>query len=298
MTMSASDDATSSEALIFEAESLIDRRRYAQARQVLGRLLKIAPDHVQGLYLAAFIDYAEDHTDKALAATDGVLGLDPDHYGARRLRGLLLAEKNELAAAEREWIALLREYPEDAASYASYAELMLRTLEVDKARRLAAEGLRHEPEHEGCLYVLALVEIILDGGKAAHGDASSLQRLLAQYPARQQTSLALVVALSDRGNNRAALRVAQELLRAQPDSKQFVQLVRDLRVATHWSLLPLYPMQRWGWAGSFMTWGGFVLILMFAKQLPPAWSLGLSLTWLSYVIYSWVWPRILPKLLG
>jgi len=41
--------------------------------------------------------------------------------------------------------------------YASYAELMLRTLHLDKAQRLMQEGLRLEPTHPQCLYIAALI---------------------------------------------------------------------------------------------------------------------------------------------
>jgi predicted Zn-dependent protease len=280
---------------VFEAQELIDRRRYGQARAVLTKALRQAPENLECLYLSAFIDYAEDHQQEAFAGVDAVLRLSPQHYGARRLRASLLDESGQLAEAEAEWISLLREYPEDADSFGSYAMLMLRTLESDKAKRLAQEGLRHEPSHEACLYVLALLDVIRN--PAGQGDGA-LRRLLKEHPERLRTSLALVSTLSNRGDRRAALSVAQELLRSQPDSADLVQLVRDLRYQTHWSMKPLYPVQRWGWGGAIVLYVGAVLVLSMARKMPGPLSMVLAFAWLGYCVYSWFWPGILRKLLG
>ncbi|MEJ0038471.1 MAG: hypothetical protein WDO68_20730 [Gammaproteobacteria bacterium] len=58
------------------------------------------------------------------------------------------------------------------------------------------------------------------------------------------------MALTQQGRNREALRIAQELLRNQPDNPHYLSLVRELKMQTHWTMLPLYPMQRWGWGGA------------------------------------------------
>jgi tetratricopeptide (TPR) repeat protein len=296
--MSTEDGTGGIEARVFEAEALIDRRRYSQARQVLKTTLQTAPQDVRALYLAAFVDYAEDRNKDALAGVADVLQQDPQHYGARRLLALLLADEGDLTGAEGEWITLLRDYPEDADAYSGYAELMLRALEVDKARQLAAEGLRQEPDHEACLYVLALTQIILGEPKDATGGPAALQRLLQEHPERRRTSIALVAALADRGNNRAALRLAQEMLRSSPDSPELVELVRDLRHSTHWSLVPLYPVQRWGWGGSIAIWVVAVALLQLAGRTDSPWATPLAFVWLGYVIYSWTWPPILKRLLA
>ena len=93
---------------------------------------------------------------------------------------------------------------------------MLRTLHLDKAQRLMQEGLRLEPNHPKCLYIAALIHIIQ--GRSSATENEHLQRLLTEYPERLQSLMTLVVALNQRGDNRSALRVAQQLLTLRPDS--------------------------------------------------------------------------------
>jgi cytochrome c-type biogenesis protein CcmH/NrfG len=225
------------------------------------------------------------------------LARDPEHVGARRLCAHLHEEAKEFAQAEALWIGLLREFPEDADSYAAYAELMLRTLNIEKATRLAEEGLRHEPDHAGCLYVAAMVDVVSGGGLRGSRN-ENLQRLLSAHPEQVRTSVALVIALSDQGRHRDALRVAQELLRSHPQSEQYVTLVRELKMQTHWSLLPLYPMQRWGWGGAIaVTVVGILGVRAVNNFMPGPLGSAIVFAWLGYLIYSWVWPPLLRKLI-
>jgi tetratricopeptide (TPR) repeat protein len=282
--------------LLQQAHALIDRRRFTQARQVLATAAREHPDNPQLLYLIAFIDYSEEKYDDAQQAVHTVLLQDPEHYGGRTLRAELYEARKDFAQAETVWIELLRDHPENADLYASYAELMMRTLHLEKAQRLMQEGLRLEPNHPRCLYVAALVHIIQ--GRSNASENEHLQRLLSEYPERIQSLLTLVVSLSQRGDNRSALRVAQQLLAMRPDSPQFLNLVKTLKLHTHWSLLPLYPMQRWGWGGAaVVTVLGIGLVRAAQSSLTTDVASIITYVWLAYVVYSWVWPKILQKLI-
>lgn len=273
---------------------LIDRRRYDQARGRVTDALRAAPDDVELLYYSAFLDWVQDRNDDAETTLGRILALDPGHYGARLLLGQLLQEGKRYAEAERVWIEMLRESPEDADLYGHYGGLMLVALEVDKARRLALEGLRHEPEHEHCLFVAAISDLI-DGRPL--GDNERITTLVQAHPEHVRTGYALMIALEDRGDDRQAMRIAQQLLRAQPDSAELVEVVRAFRRKTHWSMLPLYPMQRWGWTAALGMWAAVAVGLpMIAPGLPKGVVLAITLVWLLYVVYSWVWPHILKRL--
>jgi hypothetical protein len=129
-------------------------------------------------------------------------------------------------------------------------------------------------------------------------NSAHLQQLLRDYPERTPSLLALVIALDERGKTQAALRVAQQLLAMRPDSEHFVKLVRALKRRDHWSLWPLYPMRRWGWGGAAaVTAIGIVGVRIAANTLPPSMAATVTFIWLGYVIYSWVWPPILKKLI-
>lgn len=295
--MSTSDDPTPDlPTLLRQAHALIDRRRFPQARQLLATGMQHNPDNAQLLYLCAFVDYSTGQIPAADETLNRVLANEPKHYGGRTLRGEIYESQKRFPDAEAVWIDLLRDYPEDPDCYAHYAELMLRTLHLEKAERLTKEGLRLDPAHWQCLYVAYLIDVIQ--GRTGSENNEHLRQLLRDHPERAHSLLALVIALNERGDSRGALRISQQLLSTRPDAEQFVNLVRVLKRQNHWSLLPLYPMRRWGWSGAaVMTAIGIVGVRLAGHTLPPSIALTVAYVWLGYVIYSWVWPRILQKLI-
>jgi tetratricopeptide (TPR) repeat protein len=280
---------------VAQVDGLIERRRVAQARTLLERSLAQHPEHVELLLRGALLDHLQDDEEAARRTLQSVLAKEPDHAGARRLLFSVLLELGHLEEAEQVILGLLHDHPESPPLFASYALLMLRTLHLDKAQRLAREGLRLDPEDAECLFALALCELVESPSDNA---SAALPELLHQSPEHAQTLWLLSASLRQQGRLRAALRVAQELLRSEPDSPPYLALVRELRLATHWSLLPLYPMLRWGWAGSALVWGGAVLMLAVARRLPPVAAATLLVLWLAYVIYSWTWPALLRRRLA
>ncbi len=280
-------------AIEHEARALVERRRYAQAQLTVSRGLQVFPESVGLQYLAAIIDYASDRPEQAMQGVTSLLSRAPHHQGARALYARLLEGAGRLPEAEGVWIDLLREYPQSADCFAGYGELMLKTLNLEKARRLAEEGLRQSPEHAGCLYLAATIDLIRHRSR---GESEHLQRMLREHPEHTRSALALVIALSAKGNDRGALRIAQELLRNQPDSQSLLTLVRNLKARTHWSMLPLYPLQRWGWTGAIvLTLLGIFGLQLGERSLPPTVFEALTWIWLAYVLYSWTWPRLLRR---
>lgn len=271
-----------------QSSELLDRRRIGQARALLGGALRRHPDHAGLLYEAARADYLADDNDDARGTLARLLATDPNHFDARFLLAWIELEGDNLAEAERLVLGLLREAPEAAACYAFYARVMLRALQFDKAKQLAAEGLRHAPHDESCLRVRVLCDLV-DGRST---DSRALAQLVASDPNALETMRMVVIALVHANRSREALRLARELLRAQPNDDHLLTLVRSLRIDTHWTLWPMWPLQRWGWYGSIALWIAVVVLL----QLLDSRLVGaFSALWLGYVAYSWVWPPLLKR---
>jgi predicted Zn-dependent protease len=293
-----SADESSEEAIVGRALLLVDRQRHDQARREIDRGLQRFPESEELIYLSAFVDWASNDLDAADRSLKQLLALNPKHFGGRIQLARQLTSRNDPTGAERVWLELLREHPHDPDLYGEYAELMLNSLIVSKALDLAAEGLKHEPEHEHCLYVIALARLIHGG--PADGD-KELEALVERHPERARTAHALVVALQKKGRYREAYRVAQEMLRAMPGSPEWLDNVRMLKAQAHWSMLPLYPFQRWGWAASIASWFLFVFILAGITKSVPGISeetrMNVLLVWLAFVAYSWVWPPMLRRML-
>ncbi len=275
-----------------EVRALLERRRIVQAKARLREALQENPDHPDLLLQSAWADYMADDNAAALATVRQVLLTDPESHSARLLLFELQTERNQLSDAEQTIVQLLHDLPEHAPYYGRYAELMLRAMQLPKARALAEEGLKYAPDDAGCLAARALCDFIEQRrGTPSH----SLQQLLLRHPQSIRTLLLILVAMQDRGDHRGAYRIAQELVRLQPDNKAIIEMAARLKVTTHWSMLPLWPFLRWGWGAAIGFWliGGAAV--RFIGQQNPGLGGILAICILAYVIYSWVWPPILRR---
>jgi tetratricopeptide (TPR) repeat protein len=286
--------AATPEQVMHQVEVLLERRRTSQARALLKPALAAHPDHTGLLLQSAWTDYLEDRNDEALTTVRQVLLAEPKDQSARLLYFELLLESGDNAEAERVIIELLREYPEHAHYYGRYAQLMLKTLNIGKSHQLALEGLKYDPDNTECLGAQTICDFIeRPGGTTSQG----LQQLLVRHPQSARTLLLVVVALDQRGDRREALSIARELLRAQPDNESLVDTVKQLKLATHWTMWPLWPVMRFGWTASVVIWLLAVFGLNALRRSDPELAGTVGLVFLGYVAYSWIWPPLLKRLL-
>lgn len=284
---------TSAAAYAEQAFYFIERRRLHDARRIIGDGLRQFPHDADLLFHSAQVEWISDRNAEAETAALQVLVVDPHHAPARQLLASILVDKGEFADAELLLIGLLRDYPESADLYGRYSRLMLRTLHLDKAEQLAREGLRYDPDNDECLMASALCETARSGARPNEG----LAKLIQAHPESLSSVHALVVALVDAGRVDEAHRVAQSALRGDPANEHLVTLVHELRVQNHWSMKPLWPLQKWGWTGSAVMWVGAILLLNSMRKVAPDFATPVAFTWLGYCIYSWVWPRLARKVL-
>jgi len=281
------------EQIVPQVAALLERSRTSQARTLLKGALLLHPEHNDLLLQSAVTDFLDEHYEESTRTVRQVLATVPTHAGARQLYFQLLIQQNSYAQAEHVILELLRDYPEAADYYGKYGHLMLRTMNLTKARQLALAGLKYDCDDDECLAVRTISEFIEQRtSETSHG----LQQLLVKHPESAQTLLLVVVALEARGDFRGALQIAQQLLRAHPDDEALVEAARTLSVQAHWSMLPLWPMQRWGWAASFVFWIGSVLLLNVLRQVDATLASSFAIVVLVYVVYSWTWPGILKRL--
>ena len=277
---------------VVQLNGLIERRRYQQARSMLSEALQQYPQDSELLFASAHIDYLTDDRESARHTLHQILAQDPRNYAARSLLIAVLEDEGQLEQAELLIIELLREYPEDAFQYARYAMLMYRTLHIDKAKQLAREALRLDPEDELAL-TACLIGDIIDGRRNA--EAASLANLMRGHPDSQTTARMLVSYLVSRGRYRAAKRIAIELLQLYPHSAEILALVVQLEALSHWSMLPLWPLNRWGWGASAAFYFITLLAMNLIRNDAPT-AAGIA-TWtiLGYCAYSWIYPPLLTR---
>lgn len=287
-------DSTTPEQVMQQVQALLERRRTTQARVLLQAALATNPQHTGLLMQAAWTDYLDDRGDEALATVKQVLASQPHHESARLLYFELLVKAERYVEAEPVIIELLRDYPEHAPYYGRYASLMLHALKLPKARQLAQEGLKSDPDDTDCLGAITICDFIEQRDRDTSG---ALQRLLAYHPQSAQTLVLVAVALQQRGDLKEARHVSQELVRAQPDNTPLVEMAHQLKLSTHWSMVPMWPMQRFGWVGSIVIWLIALFGLRIAANASPALGAVSTVVFLVYVVYSWTWPAILKKLM-
>lgn len=283
------DAGLSVDHLAAHADQLLDRRRVPQARATIAEGLRLQPAHTGLLMQLARAEVIEQHWDAAREVAGRVMALSPGHAGARFMLFLAEMESGHLPAAELLILDLLREAPQTGLWYAQYARLMLRALLFDKASRLADEALRFAPNDANCLRTRVLCDLVLQGNKV---DSAALQRLVVDDPHDLHTMRLVAVALVHAGRTAEAHQLAKTLLRADPTDKSLLEMVQALRTATHWSMLPLYPLQRWGWGGSIGLWLVMLVVLRGLDRVAPQWAGPATGLLLAYVAYSWIWPPI------
>ena len=287
-------EPASPEETLRQIELLLDRNRTSEARKLLKAALQNHPEHVGLLLQSAWTDYMDDREDSALSTVKTVLVTEPQNQSARLLYFELLLSKKQYAAAEQVILELLREFPEYPHYYGRYAQLMLHTLNLDKARQLAEEGLRYDSETDECLAVKTICDLI---ERRAGTTSQSLQQMLVRHPQSMRTLLFVVIALEERGDVKGAERVARELVLADPSNEHLVELAHALRVKGHWTMLPMWPMLRFGWGGSIGIWLISIFVLRVVGQQYPELAVPLTVVFLVYVVYSWTWPPILKRLI-
>ncbi len=271
---------------------LLERQRFSHASTILSEVLPQHPDNEELLFFAGYIAYHTDKLDEALVHAQHLMEVAPESYQGRLLMCDVLEEQEELAQAERLYLTLLNDYPEDATLYAAYAMLMLRTMHVDKASKLATEALRRDPNHALAIQVSTLAAIV-NGTRDARDER--LSELINKHPQLQATAATLVQVLQREGRHKEALRVSQEMLRAHPDNQHIVDLVIEEKVLSHWSMKPLWPFMRYGWAASIAVW--FAAIVFFRVAPENVYTAAAGGLLLAFVVYSWVWPHILRKIM-
>ncbi len=278
--------------LAHEAHRWMERGQWQRAREALRRGLEQAPEDLDLLYARARLAFLTESHDALDSARD-VLALAPEHTGARLLMARIHAEQGRQAEAERLLLDLLRESPQDTGLLCHYAFLLLRAGQLPKARALASEAARLAPEDLLVLSTLALLD--LAEGRAPK-DMAALGKMLDLYPEAEATLRTLAFSLAERMQLAAAREAAALLVRRSPHDADVVRLAAHIAYLGHWSMRPMYPLLRWGWAGSFGLYGGFIALTTLGRGLlPPPLLFAVTLAWLTYAIYSWVYPPILKR---
>lgn len=276
----------------FRIRSLIERRRYDQARGLLPEAFAADPDNFANHLLAGRVALELDEYDETRASVERALQHYPDSIDARLLMFSVGRHSERFPEAERIILDLLRDNPDDAHLYGGYAELMLRTLHLEKAGSLAAEALRLDPTERLARTVGLLVRVI-EGDRG--GALAELEELVSDDPNALHTAWSIITVLQSEHRYGEALQVMRGILRSMPGDESIIKAMIELRAASHWSVMPLWPLNRYGWIGSGGLWAAAVGSFLLSRALAPEFTGPLVAIYIAYVVYSWVWPPLLKR---
>jgi len=294
------DDVSQSEDLTKGIQKIVfylERNNIQGAKTEISTVLKRNPSDPTVLYYSAYVDHVEGNQDAAEATLATVLASNPDEYDAQHLLSDVYVEQKKYSEAEQLLIKILKSYPDDVNAYVDYAWLMLETMNIDKAMQLTREAIKRAPNNQRALQISVIGNLVQNG--VNDDTRAQLQRLGEQYPDTTSTCMTMVSILINEGRNKEAYEISQEVLRINPNSTHALEVVKELKLLNHWSMRPLRPLAKYGWGASIAIWIFAVVTFRVIDKTPLAPYSGILLTLLlAFVVYSWVWPSILRRLIA
>jgi tetratricopeptide (TPR) repeat protein len=275
---------------------LIERGRLEQAVTLAGTTLKEYP-HNNRIYLTlAAVHIVKNELDDAKAIVEEILVSDPEFHYAKHLLASINRDLKNYFEAERLVIELLADNPGGPGYYVLYSKIMLETLHLDKAKKLADEALRLDPEDLSAMTNSLIVEIIR-GDKDAY--TRTLSEMVTLYPEALSVSKMILHILIEQKKLKEAHRLATELFQANPKDKKLLFTIKELRALTHPSMLILKPAIKYGWHASAILWFLFIVL---AYILATFVSVTIALVWVAacflYIIFSLISPPILKRIIN
>jgi predicted Zn-dependent protease len=271
---------------------LIEIGRFDAADRLLRRAFSEAPADADNHFYAACVAEARDELTDARDHLGEFLRASPEHFEGRVLWARIARRSKQHSEAERVLLELLTERPNSAYLLALYAEVMLETLHVQKARALVDEALQRSPD-EPLACVLDVLISLIEGDRSSARER--LRRLVATSPRARHVALSMVTLLSTEGRDREALEIAQSVFRDSPGDPDLLDLVIELRARTHWMSIPAWPLMRFGWLAAIGSWVVVGIVVRVLGDRAPIVAAVVGVTWIVYCVYSWTYKPLLVR---
>ena len=275
----------------------VDIGRIELAKKELSVALESHPDDKKLILRLAKIQKLEEKYQEALESVQDYLTTCPDDNEAIILRADLYLSLNAYSNAEKDLIYLIKEQPSFGPLYSQYGFLMLETGHISKARQLATEGLRLNPQDQYCQWAFCFISLMTGNTN----DAEPYVRELMQSDPDCVGNLILLVAdLLNKSKFEDAEEISKLLVQHDPNNPDILELAKIVKLASHWSMKIFYPLQKFGWLGAIGLWFTLMILLhtlpkMMDNSIPIV--IAIAVIYFIYCILSWIWPRILKRVL-
>jgi len=274
--------------------SSLDRKNFPQANSFLQRMLALDPNST--LVLLAELQYEIDvkNFERAFELVKKVLLKDPHNLKARAHLADLHHQSKNLAEAEKILLEIIRDYPANDDFIAIYAHYLAEALQFTKADAVADHALKLNFQNSTALWVKILC-------KVSRGELSTLQNDVERIYSIDPTSIdfgwKLALILANNLHYKEAYNLARELYKKDPQDKDALEALIEMKVRSHPLVWPLYPILRWGSFASITIWIGYLtaLVLLYKLGLPQVLFAPLIFLYVLYVIGSWICIPLLTK---
>jgi tetratricopeptide (TPR) repeat protein len=130
-------------------------RRYEDAEALLTRALELAPGFTAARQNLASIYYRHNRPQDVIAQADILLKADPRNAGTRALKAAALGQLGEYAQAAMIYRQILKEFPNQPASWMSYGHTLKTLGEQDESVAAYRRGIELRPETGEAYWSLA-----------------------------------------------------------------------------------------------------------------------------------------------
>ena len=282
-----------SQDLLQLAEHYLDIEEAGKALEVLSRTEGQALEDAEFYRILAQCYLALDQPENLDKAIASGLEQDPDHITLLFFASEARRRKMDLAGAERAALKALNLEPENPLLLCHYGLLVGQAGQLDKAERLLERAEASDPEFPEILRYRHALAVMQGKDRQA---AELADRWVAQNPDDPDSHMASGLTLAGLGRIAEGHARTANAVGLSPEIAEGRESdLHDIKVMSHWSLRILAPFNRFGPLGIWVT---FIVVFLGLRLLGfPQIAGAFALVYLLLVIYSWVAPYIVRRML-
>ncbi|MFC5647857.1 tetratricopeptide repeat protein [Paenibacillus solisilvae] len=274
---------------------LLQWRRYDEALQEAGELLREYPENAFVFGITSMIHRAKGNEEQALYWANEALARDPEQEDAWCTLLFVAYNKGEYKEAQRLVFEMLRMFPEESYLYRMKSQCELREGRFEEARSSLELALSIETSAIN-LAMYSYVMALLGHESASIQAENSAMRM---EPENDQVLLQVAWAADKRGDHKKASEYMNAAVRLDPDNEQIRKEYLDMLQKSYWFYrVLLYP----GALFAKYRWQALVIWLLCAVVFNQLIVLFIVLYILSYwtskalvnvKVYGWggIWRR-------
>ncbi len=273
---------------IIEAIHYINIGRYEKSIEILFDLLSEDPDSGYYLYLAAKCYYCVDNYSEALKYCAESIEKGYGIEDCKFLMGQIHSEFKNYSLSEECYLEVLRLNSQNAAAFAAYGMLMLKTGHEKKAVKLLDEAMRLDPQNEIVLHYKFMYYLVKDKPKE---QLSTLKNYMVYANDEKNKLIKLGIYNMYNQKPKEARENIRQAYLMDPTDNDVLQLLKEVCIDSSIIHLPQRLIQRVG--GPVVLWISFIILVVVLRSLKLyTIQMYVVLIYLVIVVYTWITPLI------